>query len=70
MAMTAAQIRAALKKKGLTYDQVGRLADPPLSKTIIARNVKKVPSHKSARAREAIARALETSVDDVYGTAA
>lgn len=67
MAMTTTQIRAELKKRGWTYEEVGKLATPPLSYSIIQRNVKKVQSHKSQRAREAIAKALDLSVGEVYG---
>ena len=67
MAMSTTQIRAALKRLGWTYEQVGKLADPPLSTSIIQRNVRKVPSHKSQRARTAIATALDKSVEEVYG---
>lgn len=70
MPMSATQIRAALKRKRLTYDEVGALAEPKLSKTIISRNIKKVPSHKSARARCAIAKALELPVEEVFGEVA
>lgn len=67
MALTAAQIRKRLKDRGLTYGQVGALVDPPLSKTIISRNIKKVAGHMSARARYAIALALDATVEEVYG---
>lgn len=70
MAMTTTQIRAELKRRGWTYERVGRLADPPLSPSIIQRNVKKIASHKSARAREVIAQALDRTVEDVYGDGA
>jgi hypothetical protein len=71
MSMSATQIRAELRKRELTYEQVGQLAEgEPLSRAMISRNIKKVASHKSARAQRAIARALGRDVKEVFGKAA
>ena len=70
MAMSATQIQSQLKKRGWTHERVGALANPPLSATMILRNVRKIESHKSARAREAIAVALGRTVAEVFGETA
>ena len=67
MPMTPAEIKEALKAKGLSMAAVGRRLRPPVSANVIWANVEQHPGQKSARARRAIARAIGKEVDDVFG---
>lgn len=69
MALTTVQIKKALRTAGLTYDQVGAMANPPVGKTTIHKNVMKLAGCVSANARRAIADAIGMSVEDVFGDA-
>jgi hypothetical protein len=70
MALTTVQIKKALRMKGLTYEQVGAMATPPVSVSTIYKNIRKLPGCISANAQQAIARAIDMSVEDVFGDAA
>lgn len=68
MALSTVQIKKALKDRKLVYRDVAERAG--LDPSIIAKNVNKVPGCRSARARQAIAEAIEQPVEVVYGEAA
>lgn len=70
MALSTTQIKKAMKDRGLTYREIAAMATPPVSLSLIAKNVNKVEGCKSVRARETIARALGMKVEDVYGDGA
>jgi hypothetical protein len=70
MALTTVQIKKALRTKGLTYEQVGALATPPVSVSTIYKNIRKLPGCISANAQQAIATAIDMTVEDVFGDAA
>lgn len=67
MALSTVQIKKALREAGMTYEQVGALATPPVGISTIYKNVRKIPGCISANARAAIATAIGMSVEDVFG---
>lgn len=68
--MTPAEIKEALKARGLTQRALARRARPRLSEVTIHRQVYQVRGGKSTRARRLIARALGKTEAEVFGDAA
>jgi Trp operon repressor len=68
MALSTVQIKKALKDRKLTHAKVAESVG--LNVATITKNVNKVPGCKSSRARQAIASAIEMTVEEVFGAAA
>jgi hypothetical protein len=66
--MTPAEIQQEIEERGLSHAAIGRRARPrPLSHTTIWKNVQQIPGNKSARARRLIAKAIDRTVEEVFG---
>jgi len=66
MAWSTLQIKRALKARGLTYKDVAEQAG--MNEAIVSKNVRKLGGCKSTPARIAIANAVGSNLDDVFGS--
>lgn len=71
MAMTPEQIKQELANRKVSYSQIARRARPKaLSTSTIWKNVHQIPGAKSSKARRLIAKAIGSTEERVFGTAA
>lgn len=68
MALSSTQIKKALRDRRLNMADIARRLD--VSPTTVWKNVHKIRGATSARVQEEIARSIDSTRDDVFGTAA
>jgi hypothetical protein len=68
MALSSSQIKKALRDRRLNMSVIARRLD--VSPTTVWKNVHKIRGATSARVQEEIARSIDLSRHDVFGTAA
>jgi transcriptional regulator with XRE-family HTH domain len=65
VAWSVLQIKRALKARKLTYKDVADAAD--IDESTVSKNVRKVQGCVSTPARQAIAAAVDSTIEEVYG---